>query len=76
MCGDWRTFQCPPADKRCWPLQLVLRDHTSRALARIFWRVLDALDYRVMQARLWLIDALYGPEPETGADRQRPNQDL
>jgi len=35
------------------------------------WRVLDALDYWVMQTRLWRVDALYGPEPETEADRQR-----
>jgi hypothetical protein len=36
-----------------------------------FWRVFDALDYWVMQVRLWQVDALYGPEPETEADRQR-----
>jgi hypothetical protein len=41
------------------------------ALAQRLWRVLDAVDYRVMQARLWRVDALYGPEPETGADRRR-----
>ena len=35
------------------------------------WRVLDALDYWVMQTRLWRVDALYGPEPETEADRLR-----
>jgi hypothetical protein len=35
------------------------------------WRVLDAVDYRVMHARLWRVDALYGPEPETEANRQR-----
>jgi hypothetical protein len=40
-------------------------------LAGWFWRALDALDYRVMQTRLWGVDALYGPEPETEADRQR-----
>jgi hypothetical protein len=31
------------------------------SLARLFWRVLDALDYRLMQARLWLADAVCGP---------------
>ena len=41
------------------------------ALAQRLWRVLDAVDYWVMQARLWRVDALYGPEPETEADRQR-----
>ena len=35
------------------------------------WRVLDAVDYWVMQARLWRVDALYGPEPEIEANRQR-----
>jgi len=29
--------------------------------ARLFWRVLDALDYWLMQARLWLADAVCGP---------------
>ena len=41
------------------------------ALARTFWRAFDAIDYRVMQARLWMLDTLRGPEPETEADRQR-----
>jgi hypothetical protein len=40
-------------------------------LARLFWGVLDALDYWVMQARQSVVDAVYGPEPETEADRQR-----
>jgi len=35
------------------------------------WRLLDAVDYWVMQARLWRVDALYGPEPETEANRKR-----
>jgi hypothetical protein len=45
-----------------------MRDGAS---ARLFWRALDALDYWVMQARLWMLDTLHGPEPETEADRQR-----
>jgi hypothetical protein len=28
------------------------------ALAPTFWRVLDAIDYRVMQARLWAVDVV------------------
>jgi hypothetical protein len=40
-------------------------------VAQRLWRVLDAVDYWVMQARLWRVDALYGPKPETEADRQR-----
>jgi hypothetical protein len=35
------------------------------------WRVLDAVDYWVMQARLWRVDAVCGPEPEIEANRQR-----
>jgi hypothetical protein len=31
-------------------------------LARFFWRVLDALDYWLTQARLWLADAVCEPE--------------
>jgi hypothetical protein len=40
------------------------------SLARLFWHVLDALDYWVIQARLSVVDAVYGPEPETEADRR------
>jgi hypothetical protein len=35
----------------------------DKPLVRFLWRVLDALDYRVTQARLWLADAVCGPEP-------------
>jgi hypothetical protein len=37
----------------------------------IFWRVVDRLDYWIWYARLYITDALYGPEPETEANRQR-----
>jgi hypothetical protein len=37
--------------------------------ARLFWRLLDVLDYWVTQAQLWLADTVCDPEPETGADR-------
>jgi hypothetical protein len=40
-------------------------------LALLFWCVLDALDYWLTQARLWMVDTVYGPEPETAADRLR-----
>jgi hypothetical protein len=40
-------------------------------LCRLFWRVLDWLDYQVWNARLRMVDAVYGPEPETDADRER-----
>jgi len=36
---------------------------------RLFWRTLDALDYWLTQARLWLVDAVCGPEPEADADQ-------
>jgi hypothetical protein len=36
---------------------------TDRPLVNFFWRVLDAVDYRMTQARLWLADAVSGPEP-------------
>jgi hypothetical protein len=33
-------------------------------LARLFWRVVDALDYWLTQAQLWLADAVSEPEPD------------
>lgn len=38
-------------------------------LARLFWPVLDTLDYWVTQTRLWAVDIACEPEPETKADR-------
>jgi hypothetical protein len=35
----------------------------DRPLVRFFWHVLDAVDYRVTQARLWVTDTVCGPEP-------------
>jgi hypothetical protein len=40
-------------------------------LRRLFWRVADDPDYLVTLARLRILDALAGPEPETPADQQR-----
>jgi hypothetical protein len=40
-------------------------------LERFVWRALDRLDYWLTRARLWLADAMCGPEPETAEDRQR-----
>ena len=34
------------------------------APARLFWRALDALDYWVMQARLWVADVACRPFPD------------
>ena len=44
-------------------------------LRRLVWRALDWLDYRVWDARLRLVDSLYGPEPETEADCERSRQE-
>jgi hypothetical protein len=38
---------------------------------RLCWLLVDWLDYLVWLVRLRIIDALYGPQPETEADRQR-----
>jgi hypothetical protein len=38
---------------------------------RVVWRVLDWIDYRMWDARLRMVDAVYGPEPEREADRER-----
>jgi hypothetical protein len=40
-------------------------------LGRLFWHLLDTLDYWLTQAQLWLADAVCGPEPETDADQWR-----
>jgi hypothetical protein len=38
---------------------------------KLFWRVVDWLDYWVIDGRLRIVDAVYGPEPVTEADRER-----
>jgi hypothetical protein len=40
-------------------------------LQRLFWWVVDALDYLLTLVSLRILDALAGPEPETPADRRR-----
>lgn len=40
-------------------------------LARLFWRTLDELDYRVMQARFWLCDLLCSPQSRIMPDEWR-----
>jgi hypothetical protein len=30
----------------------------------LFWRILDRLDYWIMQARLWTVDAVCSPLPD------------
>jgi hypothetical protein len=42
-----------------------------KILGRLVWRALDWLDYWIWNARLRIVDAVYGPEPETEADRER-----
>lgn len=43
------------------------------SLARLYWRVLDALDYCLTQARLWAAHVMYGPEPVTAVDQRERN---
>jgi hypothetical protein len=40
-------------------------------LIRLFWRVLDQIDYWLMQPRLWMADVLCGSELETNAEERR-----
>jgi hypothetical protein len=40
-------------------------------LGRVVRRVIDAADHWLMQARLGIVDAVCGPEPETPADEKR-----
>jgi hypothetical protein len=44
---------------------------TDGPLRRLFWRVVDELDYLLTLARLRILDALAGPLPETEADQRR-----
>jgi hypothetical protein len=44
---------------------------SDRRPAAPFWRVADALDYLLTLARLRILDALAGSEPEMAADQQR-----
>jgi hypothetical protein len=37
---------------------------TDALLTRFFWRTLDRLDYWIMRARLWVVDAASGPFPD------------
>jgi hypothetical protein len=41
------------------------------SLARLFWRALDAFDYWLTQARLWLADAVCAPELPAVVDEIR-----
>jgi hypothetical protein len=43
---------------------------TDTRLGRILWWVADELDYLLTLARLHILDALAGPEPEAPADLQ------
>jgi hypothetical protein len=43
---------------------------TDGQLRRLFWHVVDQLDYYLTLARLRILDALTGPLPEMAADRQ------
>jgi hypothetical protein len=43
----------------------------NRPLAQLFWGVFDDFDYWLTQAKPPTVDTVWGPEPETAADRQR-----
>jgi len=43
----------------------------SGSLVPLPWRLLDALDYWLTQARLYLVDVVCGPQPEPPADETR-----
>lgn len=45
-----------------------------KILSRLVWRLLDWFDYRIWDARLRLVDAVHGPEPETEADHERSHR--
>ena len=47
---------------------------TDGPLRRLFWCVVDDLDYTLVLARLRIVDALAGPEPETPADQRRERE--
>jgi hypothetical protein len=47
------------------------RKSLVNSLWLVFWRVIGQFEYRVMDVRLRIADAICGPEPETEADRQR-----
>ena len=38
---------------------------------RLYWRVVDTLDYLLTLTTLRILDVFAGPEPETPADEQR-----
>jgi len=44
---------------------------TDDPLWRLPWQVVDTLDYLQTLAKLGIVDAVAGPEPETPADQQR-----
>jgi hypothetical protein len=46
----------------------------ARAMAKLFWRVADDLDYLVTLTSLRILDALAGPLPETPADLRRERE--
>ena len=43
-------------------------------MPKLFWRVADQLDYLLTLARLRILDALAGSEPETPADQRRERE--
>ena len=46
----------------------------STRFVSLFWRILDRVDHAIMSVRLRILDWICGPEPPTGADRQREQE--
>ena len=38
--------------------------NSNGSLPWLVWRAVDRLDYLILQARLWAVDAAYGPFPD------------
>jgi hypothetical protein len=41
----------------------------AKVAGRLFWRIAGLADYTLTVARLWLLDRVAGPDPETPTDR-------
>jgi hypothetical protein len=48
-----------------------VRAMSDSPVRRLYWRVIDNLDYALTLARLRILDALTGPVPETPEDQER-----
>ena len=60
-----RTFVAAPKTELAAAWREIPRDGVAVMAERLrmglFWRILDALDYWLTQARLWVVDVVCGP---------------